>query len=102
MDVREDIKGVSRFHFAEGAEDEKLHLHISEVGPGQRAHPPHTHPGQEIFYVFEGKGEVVVGVETVTLSSGDAIQVDCTVEHGIANIGESDMRYAVIIARSGS
>jgi quercetin dioxygenase-like cupin family protein len=99
MDVREDIKGISRFVFAEGALDDKLHLHISEVGPGQRAHPPHSHDGQEIFYVFSGQGEVIVGSETATLTSGEAIQVDCTVEHGIANIGTTAMRYAVIIAR---
>ena len=100
MDVREDIKGISRFVFAEGALDDKLHLHISEVGPGQRAHAPHSHGGQEIFYVFNGQGEVIVGAETVTLSSGEAIQVDCTIVHGISNTGESDMRYAVIIAHS--
>ena len=57
MDVREDIKGISRFVFAEGALDDKLHLHISEVGPGQRAHAPHSHGGQEIFYVFNSQGE---------------------------------------------
>ena len=99
MEARHDVKGVPRFVFADGAVDEKLHLHISEVGPGQRAHPPHTHEGQEIFYVFEGQGDVKVGPETVTLSSGEAIQVDCTVEHGITNSGDASLRYAVIIAR---
>lgn len=99
MQERQDIKGISRFLFAEGADDDKLHLHVSEVDPGTRAHPPHTHAGQEIFYLLSGRGEVLVGEETRILESGDAIQVECTVEHGIRNAGDSSMRYAVIIAR---
>jgi quercetin dioxygenase-like cupin family protein len=100
MDERKDVKGVSRFLFAEGADDDKLHLHVSEVGPGMRAHPPHQHAGQEIFYVLSGEGEVLVGDHTYTLRGGEAIQVDCEVEHGIVNVGAGPMRYAVIIART--
>lgn len=100
MQERQDIKGIGRFLFADGADDDKLHLHVSEVGPGTRAHPPHSHAGQEIFYVLSGRGEVLVGEEPHILESGDAIQVECTVEHGIRNVGETPMKYAVIIARS--
>ena len=99
METREDVKGIGRFLFAQGADDDKLHLHVSEVGPGTRAHPPHSHEGQEIFYVLNGQGEVLVGEETHILEAGEAIQVECRVEHGIRNIGDSSMRYAVIIAR---
>ena len=59
-EIRNDIKGINRFIFEAGADREQLHLHISEVGPGQRAHPPHTHDGQEIFYVFSGEGRSAV------------------------------------------
>lgn len=99
MQVSQDIKGIGRFTFTDGADDDKLHLHVSEVGPGTRAHPPHRHTGQEIFYVLSGRGEVLVGEETHILDSGDAIQVECTVEHGIRNAGDSSLRYAVIIAK---
>ena len=97
---RVDVKGVGKFLFADGADDDKLHLHISEVGPGTRAHPPHQHGGQEIFYVLSGRGEVLVGKDRHIVASGEAIQVDCTVEHGITNVGDIAMRYAVIIART--
>jgi quercetin dioxygenase-like cupin family protein len=100
MEERLDVKGIGRFLFANGADDGKLHLHISEVAPDTRAHPPHSHAGQEIFYVLSGRGKVLVGEETQVLESGEAIQVECTVEHGIKNVGDSAMRYAVIIARS--
>lgn len=97
---RADIKGIGKFLFAEGADDDKLHMHISEVGPGTRAHSPHHHEGQEIFYVLSGQGEVLVGEDRHIVASGEAIQVDCRVEHGITNVGDTTMRYAVIIAKT--
>jgi quercetin dioxygenase-like cupin family protein len=100
IDERADVKGIGRFLFAEGADDDKLHMHVSKVDPGTRAHPPHQHGGQEIFYVFSGRGEVIVGEDRHIVESGEAIQVDCTVEHGITNAGDTAMRYAVIIART--
>lgn len=99
IDVRNDIKGLNRFLFTEGSDEEKLHLHISEVGPGTRAHPPHQHEGQEIFYVLKGKGEVLFGNEVHNVNSGEAIHVNCKVIHGISNSGTGSMRYAVIIAK---
>ena len=98
-EIRDDIKGIDRFVFEAGADREQLRLHISEVGPGLRAHPPHTHEGQEIFYVFSGEGEVLFGDQTHRVSSNEAIHVDCQILHGIRNIGETPLRYAVIIAK---
>ncbi len=97
--VRTDIKGIDRFIFEVGANREQLHLHISEVAPGQRAHPPHTHNGQEIFYVFSGEGEVLCGEQTHRVCHNEAVHVDCQVLHGIQNVGDTPLRYAVIIAR---
>ncbi len=97
--VRTDIKGIDRFIFEIGADQEQLHLHISEVEPGQRAHPPHTHDGQEIFYVFSGEGEVLFGERKHRVRDNEAVHVDCQVLHGIRNVGEAPLRYAVIIAR---
>lgn len=99
VSTRTDIKGIDRFLFTEGADDHRLHLHVSEVGPGQRSHPPHQHEGLETFYVLEGKGEVLYGEEAHQVNSGEAIQVECSVLHGIHNVGDGPMRYAVIIAR---
>ena len=98
-EIRNDIKGINRFVFEAGSDREQLHLHISEVGPGQRAHPPHTHEGQEIFYVFSGEGEVLFGDQTHRVSNNEAVHVDCQILHGIRNVGETPLRYAVIIAK---
>ena len=96
---RTDIKGVNRFIFETGANPDKLHMHISEVGPGTRAHPPHQHDGVEVFYVFSGEAEVLFGERTHRLSANEAIHVDCQVLHGIRNVGNTPLRYAVIIAK---
>ncbi len=99
LQTRTDVKGLSKYFLADGATNEKLRLHISEVGPGQRSHPPHTHEGQEIFYILQGQGEVEVADETFQVNEGEALQVDCQIPHGIKNAGSGNMRYAVIIAK---
>lgn len=99
VQTRTDVKGLSQYFLAEGADNEKLRLHVSEVGPGQRSHPPHTHDGQEIFFVLQGHGEVEVADEVYQVNAGEAMQVDCQIPHGIKNAGEGNMRYAVIIAK---
>jgi len=97
-EIRTDIKGIKRFLFAPGANPDKLHLHVSEVGAGTRAHEPHKHKGQEIFWVLEGEGEVLVGGETHRLTEGEAIHVKGNILHGISNAGDGPLRYAIIIA----
>ena len=97
--IRTDIKGIDRFIFEAGSDPARLHLHVSEVPPGTRAHPPHQHAGSEIFYVFCGEGEVVYGEKTHRLTANQAIHVDCRTLHGIRNAGDTPLRYAVIIAK---
>ena len=99
IEIRTDIKGINRFLFAPGADPDKLHLHVSEVGPETRAHAPHEHEGQEIFWVLDGEGEVIVGGETHRLTKGEAIHVEGSLLHGISNAGEGKLRYAVIIVK---
>ncbi|MBT3601787.1 MAG: cupin domain-containing protein [Candidatus Latescibacteria bacterium] len=99
VQIRTDVKGISRYLLADGASNEHLRLHISEVGPGERSHPPHTHDGHEIFYILQGQGEVEVADEVFQVNEGEALQVDCQALHGIKNAGQGNMRYAVIIAK---
>lgn len=99
VETRTDIKGLSKFLFAKDADPDLLHLHVSKVEPGQRAHPPHQHEGQEIFFVLEGNGEVLHGNETHAVNTGEAMHVECSILHGIQNVGDGPLRYAVIIAK---
>jgi hypothetical protein len=44
-------KGLARYLLDADLGGEPLHIHVSEVGPGHRSHPPHRHGGIEGFYM---------------------------------------------------
>ena len=92
-------KGLTRCLVDEDISEEDLHIHISEIAPGTRAHPPHSHEGIEAFYVLEGEGTLEVGEERYLLHANEAAILDAGKVHGLANTGASPMKYMVIIAR---
>lgn len=98
--VPKEKKGLNQFLFDQDINPDELSVHISEVGPGQRSHPPHKHGGLETFYVFEGNGTVEVDDERLPIGPNEAILIDPTKLHGIVNTGSVPMRYMVIISRS--
>lgn len=91
------IKGIPRYLIDERLTGEPIHMHISVVGPGERAHPPHQHPGYEALYMFEGEGTVEIGDERSVLRAGEAIVFDPTRLHGLVNSGDQPMRYMVVL-----
>jgi len=93
-------KGLSRCSLAATLDPEKLSLHITEIPPGTRAHPPHTHNGTEAFYVLEGSGAIEMEGETVPVESNQAVILDASRMHGLVNTGSGPMKYLVIIAKS--
>lgn len=97
--IQHDVKGVARLLVDQSIDPDRLHIHISEIEPGTRAHPPHTHAGVEAFYVFEGEGVVEVGDERQPVRANEAVVIDPGVLHGLVNTGQVKMRYMVIIAK---
>lgn len=98
-------KGLARCLVEEGLNPETLRFHISEIAPGTRAHPPHTHHAIEAFYVLEGHGAVEIGdpageagVERFEIGPNEALILDARTLHGLVNTGATPMRYMVIIA----
>lgn len=91
------VKGLDRFLVAANLNPEKFDIHISEIDPGTRAHPPHTHDGVEAFYILEGEGRAEIEDEQYELKTNEAIMLDPTRLHGLVNIGTTRMRYMVII-----
>jgi quercetin dioxygenase-like cupin family protein len=91
------VKGVTRFLADERLEGDALRVHISQIGPGERSHPPHRHPGVEAFYVFEGEGTLELDDERHSLRAGDVVMFDSGRLHGLLNSGDAPMRYMVII-----
>ncbi len=92
-------KGLERCLVAANLDPERLRIHISEIEPGTRAHPPHTHEGVEAFYILEGQGELEMGEERQTLQANEAIVIDPSILHGLVNTGTAKMRYMVIITK---
>jgi mannose-6-phosphate isomerase-like protein (cupin superfamily) len=92
-------KGLSRCSIAASLDAEKLSLHITEIPPGTRAHPPHAHNGTEAFYVLEGSGAIETEGETIPVESNQAIILDASRMHGLVNTGSVPMKYLVIIGK---
>jgi mannose-6-phosphate isomerase-like protein (cupin superfamily) len=91
-------KGLRRVLVAEGIDPRRLHIHLSEIGPGTRAHPAHAHDGVEAFLVLEGEGSVETGGTTSSIGPEECLVLDATVEHGLCNHGPGRLRYLVITA----
>ena len=96
------VKGIARCLLDEDLQGEPLHVHISEVGPGDRAHPPHRHGGIEAFYMLEGEGTLEINGETYPLRTNESTMFDPQKLHGLVNNSPAPMRYMVIIVREQS
>ena len=67
--------------------------------------PPHQkkdlfdfkHPGQEMFFVLQGKMEFCHGDKRYILEEGDCIYFDSNIEHHANNIGDIDIKMLMII-----
>jgi uncharacterized cupin superfamily protein len=92
-------KGLTRYLIDADLRGEPLHFHVSEIGPGERSHPPHQHGGIEGFYLIEGEGTLEIDGERHPLRATEGIIFDPQKLHGLVNTGTSAMRYIVIIAK---
>ena len=97
--VVQDAKGLDRLHVDDGIESGALTVHISEIAPGTRAHPPHAHEGLEAFHILQGHGRLETAEDSIDLYENQVVILDAGVEHGLVNVGDRNLRYAVIIAK---
>jgi mannose-6-phosphate isomerase-like protein (cupin superfamily) len=92
-------KGVNKFWVGDDVPADALGVHISEVGPGKRAHAPHIHDGVECFFMLQGQAAMEIGDERIELGANDGIVLEPSTLHGLVNIGDVPMKYMVIIAK---
>lgn len=92
-------KGIDQTWIAATLNPEALHLHITEVPPGDRPHSAHNHSGVEAFYILEGSGVVEMEGEAIPVVANQVIILDAARMHGLVNTGSTPMRYIVIIAK---
>jgi len=67
-----------------------------EIAPGANA-GRHTHPGDEITYVIEGQGELLVeGQPPLKFKAGDGFVVKAGMKHDARNTGTRPVKLAAI------
>ena len=67
-----------------------------EIAPGANA-GHHTHPGDEITYVMEGQGELLIDGEPVLkFKAGDGFVVKSGLKHDARNTGTQPLKLAAI------
>ena len=93
-------KGIARARFDAELQGEPIHVHISELEPGTRSHPPHRHGGYEAFYMLEGEGTVEIEGETFLIRTNEVAVIDPQKLHGIFNASDGRIRYMVILTQS--
>lgn len=71
-------------------------LKMSVVAPHQATHAPHKHAEDEIFFILEGKAQFYLDGETTVEGPYTSFYCPSNVEHGISNIGDTELKYLVI------
>jgi quercetin dioxygenase-like cupin family protein len=73
-----------------------------EVAPGARA-GRHTHPGDEISYVAEGEGEILIdGQSARKVKAGDGFVIPAGAKHDAHNTGSIPLKLvAVYVVEKG-
>lgn len=71
-------------------------LKLSVVAPGSATHPPHSHSEDEFFFVLEGNAEFYLAGRTKNVGPMTSLYCPPNVEHGIKNIGDTELKYLVI------
>jgi quercetin dioxygenase-like cupin family protein len=71
-------------------------LKLSVVAPHSATHAPHVHPEDEFFFVLEGTAEFYLDGKTRTAGPYSSFYCPPNVEHGIRNVGDTQLKYLVI------
>ena len=76
---------------------QKLGYNVTVVPPGKRAFPRHSHrANEEMFFILNGSGELIVGAQTYPLRAGDVIACPPggpETAHQIVNTSSGELRY---------
>ena len=71
-------------------------IKLSVVSPHSATHQPHKHFEDEFFFVFEGSAEFYLNGETITAGLMTSFYCPSFSEHGIRNIGDTELKYLVV------
>jgi len=80
---------------------EMLTTTLVEISPDghQRVH---SHEPEQVYFVLEGRGLMVVGSEESEVSAGDCVFIPSGIPHGLRNMSPATLRYFSAAAPSFS
>lgn len=101
VNVFDDAKTVKtevgfQYWFADKNFAEGKTLKMSVVAPHKATHAPHSHVEDEFFYVLEGTAEFYLNGKTKTGGANTSFYCPSYSEHGIRNVGDTELKYLVI------
>jgi mannose-6-phosphate isomerase-like protein (cupin superfamily) len=72
---------------------------VIRVAPGDKVTPAHSHPnGEEVIYIIQGAGRVLVGSEIQQVRAGMAVLFPQGVVHMLHNTGSEEMKVVCFFA----
>ena len=89
-------RGFSLPFVGEQTGAEVLQLHLSSINPGEAAHPPHEHGGEEIMFLISGSGMATLGEDEHPMEAMAALFSPGGTRHGLRNSGDVPITYLVI------
>jgi quercetin dioxygenase-like cupin family protein len=96
MDGIEKTKVGYQYWFADKNFLDGRTIKLSVVAPHSATHEPHKHTEDEFFFVLEGTAEFYLNGETITAGAMTSFYCPSNSEHGIKNIGDTELKYLVI------
>lgn len=85
-----------QFWFADAGLADGKTVKLSVVGPHLATHPPHRHAEDEFFFVLEGTAEFYLDGERRTAGPLTMFYCPSGHEHGIRNVGDTELKYLVL------
>ena len=96
LDKATKTKVGYQYWFADKNFTQENTLKMSIVEPGKSTHAPHHHPEEEFFYILEGTAQFYLDGKTLTAGPNTSFYCPSNMEHGISNVGKTDLKYLVI------
>jgi mannose-6-phosphate isomerase-like protein (cupin superfamily) len=96
MENIEPTKAGYQYWFADKNFLDGRTIKLSVVAPDSATHPPHQHSEDEFFFVLEGTAEFYLNGEIKSAGPMTSFYCPSYSEHGIRNIGDTELKYLVI------
>ncbi|QOG04801.1 cupin domain-containing protein [Flavobacterium sp. MDT1-60] len=96
LDKATKTKVGYQYWFADKNFTQENTLKMSIVEPGKSTHAPHHHVEEEFFFILEGTAQFYLDGKTITAGPNTSFYCPSNMEHGISNVGKTDLKYLVI------